>query len=90
MKDEAELLRTADAKAGQQHFFEAGVISAEEVPHYTPNEHKVLRRRSLRRDFADIEDTESLVFTCDDCAAASQCPWVFDAYNTDGDCIAVK
>lgn len=29
-------------------------------------------------------------FTCDDCGARFTCLLVFDAYNTDGDCIAEK
>lgn len=29
-------------------------------------------------------------FTCDDCGARYTCKLVFDAYNTDGDCIAEK
>ena len=31
-----------------------------------------------------------IVFTCDDCAAATECEFVFDPYNTDGDCLAEK
>lgn len=29
-------------------------------------------------------------FTCDDCAARYVCCLVFDWYNTDGDCLAIK
>ncbi len=29
-------------------------------------------------------------FTCDGCAAAPTCPYVFDAYNIGGDCLASK
>ncbi len=29
-------------------------------------------------------------FTCDDCGARFTCTLVFDAYNTDGDCLAEK
>ena len=29
-------------------------------------------------------------FTCDDCGARFVCVLVFDAYNTDGDCLAEK
>jgi hypothetical protein len=29
-------------------------------------------------------------FTCDDCAARFACLLAFDAYNTDGDCLAEK
>jgi hypothetical protein len=33
---------------------------------------------------------ENLVFTCDNCGLRYTCEWVFDMYNTDGDCIASK
>jgi MoaA/NifB/PqqE/SkfB family radical SAM enzyme len=29
-------------------------------------------------------------FTCDDCPRKNECMWAFDAYNTDGDCLADK
>jgi len=29
-------------------------------------------------------------FTCDDCDARSRCQYVYDFYNTDGDCLAMK
>lgn len=29
-------------------------------------------------------------FTCADCGQVKSCPFAFDAYNTDGDCIAEK
>lgn len=29
-------------------------------------------------------------FTCDECGARFRCALVFDAYNTDGDCLAEK
>ncbi len=28
--------------------------------------------------------------TCDDCPSKNSCHWAYDAYNTDGDCLAVK
>jgi hypothetical protein len=28
--------------------------------------------------------------TCDNCAADKTCPYVYDPYNTDGDCLAEK
>lgn len=33
---------------------------------------------------------EGVVFTCDGCSAAHDCEFVFDPYNTDGDCLAEK
>lgn len=30
------------------------------------------------------------VYTCDDCGAAPTCKLAFDAYNSDGDCLAEK
>jgi MoaA/NifB/PqqE/SkfB family radical SAM enzyme len=29
-------------------------------------------------------------FTCDKCPARYTCEWAFDAYNTNGDCLAEK
>jgi len=29
-------------------------------------------------------------FTCDDCDSRFTCCYVFDIYNTDGDCLAMK
>ena len=29
-------------------------------------------------------------YTCDGCGAAPRCPFVFDAYNTDGACLGEK
>jgi len=29
-------------------------------------------------------------FTCDDCPDQTTCPFVFDVYNQDGDCLAEK
>lgn len=29
-------------------------------------------------------------FTCEKCGAKYTCPWVFDAYNVNGDCLAEK
>jgi hypothetical protein len=37
--------------------------------------------QQLRRDPA---------FTCDGCSERKRCPFVYDLYNTDGDCLAEK
>jgi hypothetical protein len=29
-------------------------------------------------------------YTCFDCAMAGQCEYAYDAYNTNGDCLAIK
>lgn len=28
--------------------------------------------------------------TCKDCKSSNSCEWAFDAYNSDGDCLAAK
>lgn len=38
-------------------------------------------------DFADMGVDQ---FTCDNCPERRVCLYVFDAYNTDGDCLADK
>lgn len=37
-----------------------------------------------------VEDFCIEEFTCDECGAAPTCPYAFDPYNTDGDCLAEK
>ncbi len=42
------------------------------------------------RDRAIANIDEDVIFTCDDCGARWTCPYVFDWYNQDGDCLAEK
>lgn len=42
----------------------------------------------VRADVASTFDIDK--FTCDDCPARQTCEFAFDAYNTDGDCLADK
>lgn len=37
-----------------------------------------------------VELTGIQSFTCDDCPAKLSCNYAFDAYNTNGDCLAEK
>ena len=37
-----------------------------------------------------IQKWDSNQFTCDTCELKRNCQLVFDAYNTDGDCLAMK
>lgn len=30
------------------------------------------------------------IFTCEECTDKRKCPFAFDAYNTNGDCLAIK
>ena len=54
------------------------------------------RLQALRRQA--VEDLEAYreglpftgTFTCDDCAKAGVCEFVYDPYNTNGDCLALK
>lgn len=41
-----------------------------------------------RAEVAALFDIER--FTCDDCPRKYECQWAFDAYNTEGDCLADK
>lgn len=43
-----------------------------------------------QRRAESVEAFGELKFTCDDCPAAKTCDFSFDAYNTDGDCLAEK
>ncbi len=38
----------------------------------------------------DIQERGLTAYSCDDCSRRFTCPFVFDPYNTDGDCIASK
>lgn len=49
------------------------------------------RDRALRFWRAHISDRSPVGgFSCDGCPTAPRCAWAFDAYNTDGDCLAIK
>lgn len=37
-----------------------------------------------------LGETGPIVFTCDGCHHRTYCRYAFDAYNTDGDCLADK
>jgi hypothetical protein len=37
-----------------------------------------------------IHHYEDINFTCDECDQRHVCPFVYDPYNTDGDCLAEK
>ena len=37
-----------------------------------------------------VQDIDGEKFTCDGCSVTRLCPFAFDAYNTNGDCLAVK
>jgi len=37
-----------------------------------------------------VENPDLSMFTCADCPSVDDCEWAFDAYNTGGDCLAVK
>jgi hypothetical protein len=51
-------------------------------------EHDEKEMADTRANSAAIFDIDK--FTCDDCQAKRTCPYVFDPYNTDGDCLAEK
>lgn len=60
-----------------------------EVPTKSPEALRKLRGEIVR----EVQESEHFVllrFTCDDCALGATCPFVFDPYNTDGDCLADK
>lgn len=42
------------------------------------------------KERGDIERGFERNFTCDECEAACRCRWVYDLYNTEGDCLALK
>ena len=40
--------------------------------------------------YPDIVENGHLEYTCDQCIGRETCPYIFDAYNTGGDCLASK
>lgn len=62
------------------------------TPEHTEQQLKQWRTGSqqyLNRLSGDSDDTP-VVFTCDDCPARKECIFVYDPYNTSGDCLAEK
>lgn len=53
---------------------------------YTPETLTERRAQALAREGVGTFEH----FTCDECGAAAVCPFVFDSYNTNGDCLAEK
>jgi len=54
----------------------------------TENELNLLRNAA--REQLAREGETTLKFTCDGCPSRFECEWVYDLYNTDGDCLAEK
>lgn len=52
----------------------------------TPEQLGTLRVMSIE----DNGPCPSSGFTCDECTYADVCPYVYDWYNTDGDCLMEK
>ena len=50
---------------------------------------KRLRQEGIDR-LLELGRSTDLTFTCDHCGHADTCEYVFDPYNTDGDCLAEK
>lgn len=44
--------------------------------------------QALRNEMSKLFEIDA--FTCDECAQRFECPYSFDPYNTDGDCLAEK
>ena len=51
---------------------------------------KIRRAALAELDRRYIVDYGDDIFTCDHCEYAPKCPWVYDLYNTNGDCIEMK
>lgn len=65
--------------------------SDEIIPIPTANERLELRERI--RELAQRHGSKlpwSYKFTCDDCQLILICPFSYDDYNTDGDCLELK
>jgi hypothetical protein len=81
-RSNAELLKTAHEKVATMH---RKYGDPNNVP-MTPLELGALRVTYL----PDIAEMGYDTFTCDDCCEAHCCPFVYDPYNTGGDCLRSK
>jgi hypothetical protein len=74
-----------------------GVIVPKDEIHFSPLEMHVLALAGVE-SLNDADRAQGVTtplnstsdFTCTDCAVASQCEYIYDSYNTGGDCLADK
>lgn len=59
------------------------------LPTRTPERLHVLRDEAVT-SYAAATGEAITQFTCDNCRDAPRCPYAFDPYNTDGDCLGSK
>lgn len=62
------------------------------IPPRTEKQVKELRRKCVE-SYAEEYSDLSMTFTCDNCPLAGgreYCPYIFDLYNTNGDCLVMK
>lgn len=60
------------------------------VPLESPRQRAERQREALRESWGIHWSPIHPVTTCDGCSDAGRCPYAFDDYNTDGDCLASK
>jgi MoaA/NifB/PqqE/SkfB family radical SAM enzyme len=65
-----------------------GFVGLEGCDHTLPERLRAKQLQKTRTEVAALFDIEQ--FTCDDCPRKHECQWAFDAYNTNGDCLADK
>ena len=51
---------------------------------------RAIRAKAVEYAVKNLDWPADMKFTCDGCPAAKKCSWVYDLYNTDGDCLALK
>jgi len=57
----------------------------------TKEELEVIKKEAERALHSlDVLRKDPIEFTCDKCSCACHCDYAYDAYNTNGDCLALK
>ena len=46
--------------------------------------------KAMRNKMVKAMGKAQIIFSCDDCDVAFRCIYVYDSYNTNGDCLAMK
>ena len=49
-----------------------------------------LRRKTMIAEYVRENGEPPKEITCDSCQDPENCPYCYDLYNTDGDCLAMK
>ncbi len=86
---EGSIVRTTASDVARREELRSSVARFSASARRTPEMLARIRKESLSLVSPDFTDFNGF-FTCDNCVSAPTCAYVFDAYNTNGDCLAEK